>query len=183
MADGMISKDQVLDAFAAIGRVVGGYDEIEIVLVGGMAARLAGWLDPLQTTDDCDVMVYVPERFMGYIEQEAYNVGRERGLPRDWLNSRSRMFEWVLPSDWPARKCIVGRFGLLIVSHVGRLDLITLKVYASRDEDRAHLIAMKVSGAELDFAERHLESLRAHPAMTAQKTQAIRDTLEILRSM
>jgi hypothetical protein len=183
MTDKEVSAREVVKAFAAMGEAIGGYEDIEIVLVGGMAARLAGWIDSLETTQDCDVMVYMPESQMGHVEQEAFNVGQKLGLPANWFNSNCRIFEWVLPPGWERRKRRVGQYGLVGVTHVGRCDVVALKVFASRDRDREPLIAMKVTAEEIDFAEHHLGALQGHAGMTAEKMGAVRETIKLLRNL
>lgn len=181
MENDSITPNEVLAAFEQLGSAIGGYDEIEIVLVGGMAGRLAGWFSETETTKDCDVMAYSPEQAFGYVESEAFKVAQSMGLPRRWLNSASHGFDWALPAGWQDRKHLIGRYGLLIVYHVSRVDLIALKVVASRDVDRSHLLTMDVTDEDLSFVEEHLDRL-ADAGRSPERIEKARNTIDILRA-
>ena len=124
-------------------------------------------------------MIYDPENAFANVELEAFKVAQETGLPRKWLNSDAHGFSWTLPKDWKSRRHELGCFGLLKMFYVDRLDFVALKVAASRDVDRAHLIGMKLSNDDLVFARKHIDRLEANGLATT-KVQAARRTIEIL---
>lgn len=181
MTDQNISPRDVLKAFEALGKAVGGYDEIEIVLVGGMAGCLGGWFPTTQTTHDCDVVYYDPEHVLGNVEMEASKIARKYGLPPTWLNCAARNYQWVLPEGWKDRVVPVAEYGLLKVSHIGRMDFIAMKVFASRDSDRNHLLSMGVTELELCSSENHLDRL-VEIGASADRIEQARNTIKILRA-
>jgi hypothetical protein len=89
----------------------------------------------------------------------AAEVGRRTGLPANWLNRDAGLYAEALPPDWETRRVNVGRFGVLQVWAIGRLDLIAMKFYSHRPQDREHLAQMKVTGAEREFVLRYLNAL------------------------
>ena len=181
MTDQNISPRDALKAFEALGKAVGGYDDIEIVLVGGMAGCLGGWFPSTQTTHDCDVVYYDPEHALGNVEMEASKIARKYGLPTTWLNSAAQNYQWVLPEGWKERIVPVGEYGLLKVSHISRSDFIAMKIFASRDADRKHLMSMDVTEQELCSAENHLDRL-VDKGASADRIEQARNTLKILRA-
>lgn len=181
MATPTLVKQEFINALKALGNAVGGYNQIEIVLVGGLAGLLGGWLPESQTTKDADVIACDPEQSMGYIESEAFKIAKDMGLPARWLNCASHGYLWAIPEGWKTRLHNLGAFGLIHVFYVDRLDLIALKVVASRDVDRAHLLAMRVTASEITRVEKHLNGLDRAGA-DAHRIQQARNTLKILHA-
>jgi len=179
MVEKYITQDAVVAAFHRLGETVGGYNEIEILIVGEVAGRLNGCLPRQETTKDCDVMVYDPENAFANVEHEAFKVAKEAGLPHKWLNSDAHGFDWALPHDWKTRRHELGCFGLLKVFYIDRVDFVALKVAASRDVDRSHLTKMKLNKKDLQFAKQHIDRLEAN-GLASVKVQAARRTIEIL---
>jgi len=159
MAASILIDRQLIQALTVLGDRVGGYDEIEMLIVGGTAGKLAGLLPPSRTTTDCDIMVYDPESSFGAVEMEAFQIAGKLGLAKNWLNSAARGFDIYLPSGWEKRRKLLGRFGLLRVYYAGRFDLIALKVLAGRAVDQNDLLTMRVTGAEIAQVRSHLAVL------------------------
>jgi hypothetical protein len=108
-----------------------------------------------------DALKVIPPGQWDRLQDAAAEVGREMGLPADWLNRDAGLFAEALPSDWEIRRVDVGRFGALQVWAIGRLDLIAMKFYSHRYQDREHLAIMHVTKEELEFVLQYLDSLTA----------------------
>jgi hypothetical protein len=174
-----LTPEQLTKALKALGQRVGGYDEIEMLIVGGMAGKLAGVLPPNRQTIDCDIMVYDPETAFGAVEQEAFSIAKEMGLPTKWLNSAAHGYLIYLPSGWEKRRKMLGRFGLLKVYYVDRFDLIALKVLAGRAVDQQDLLTMRVLPQEVAQVRKHLTTLKGR-GVSNQTIQAARELLDAL---
>lgn len=66
----------------------------------------------------------------------------------------------VLPVGWQKRRIHIGDFGGLKVWSVGRVDLLAMKVYAGRTQDRADVIDMGPTAEELGVVRKYLDQLR-----------------------
>ncbi len=117
---------------------------VELTLVGGSAGMLTGQLPVERTTIDFDVIRTEPEQGMIWLRPLAAELAREWGLPEDWFSDQVAALD-VLPSGWRKRRVLAGQFGNLCVWCVGRLDLLSMKAYAGRMQDRADLRDMKPS--------------------------------------
>jgi hypothetical protein len=178
-----LTKEQLKEALAVLGEKVGGYDEVELLIVGGMAGMLAGVLPADRTTMDCDVMVYDPETAFGAVEQEAFNVAKELKLPKKWLNSAAQGYALYLPSGWEKRRKLLGQYGLLKVYYVDRFDLIALKVLAGRAVDQLDLLAMEITAQEIAQVRKHLATLPKRGVLEATigAAKELLDALEAKR--
>lgn len=136
---------------------------VHLVLIGASAGMLAGWLRTPRLTADCDVVLIEPEEAWSKVSAAAEQAGKESGFPKEWLSRRAEMFAWSLPLGWRDRCIVVGRFGQLTVSCLGRVDLIAAKVMGApqRPHDLQDLRDMAPSAAELHEVESHLDRLKA----------------------
>ena len=73
--------------------------DIQILLVGGVAAMLTGQLSAERVTQDCDIMDYTPKKAQKAILDAANKVAKARGLPQNWLNSQAMQLN-VLPDGF-----------------------------------------------------------------------------------
>jgi hypothetical protein len=153
----VLSRQLLLDLFAELGRDLG--DNVDLTVVGGSAGMLTEQLPPARTTIDCDVIRTEPPELFAALRDAAANLARARGLPEDWLSDQVGQLD-VLPSGWRRRRIEVGAFGRLHVWCVGRLDLLAMKVYAGRMQDRGDVLDMKPTAEEIAFIRRYLDQLR-----------------------
>lgn len=156
--DGRVIKT----ALAALGKRFSTSAPIELLVIGGAAGLLSGELSGSTTTGDVDVLLILPPIEWDRMQDAAAKVGDEMGLPANWLNREAGLYAQSLPADWRARRFDVGRFGTLQVWAVGRRDLIAMKFYSHRPQDREHLIQMNVTQEELRFVDRYLDDLAGH---------------------
>lgn len=150
---------EIKTALAAVGAELGVGKVIELLIVGGAAGLLNGELTGAYTTSDVDAMNVFPPNAWDQLQDAAAVVGLAMGLPANWLNSDARLFAASLPNDWKDRRIDGGLFGRLQVWIVGRLDLIAMKFYSHRPQDREHLLHMKVTASEREFVRQYLDIL------------------------
>lgn len=178
-----MSKDmntQTLEtALRRLGKKLDPAREVEILLVGGAAGMMTGVLSPNRVTTDCDVMAYLPDDEMAAVESAAEEVAGELELASDWLNSNVQIRRDALPDGWEARKQWVGRYGPMNVCAASRIDLISMKVLAGRDQDIEDLDAMKVRTDDLDFVRAYLNKL----AEKGTKPEQIEEARLLLESL
>lgn len=141
-------------------------DSAAIVVVGGSAMSMMGWVD--RTTQDVDVIARareaggrrvllppepLPDALLGAVER----VARDYGLRSDWMNTAAGM-QWLtgLPPrfdegiEWR-------RFGALDVGFAGRSSLVALKLFAAVDQgsESVHfqdLLGLEPTDVELEDA-------------------------------
>lgn len=126
--------------------------ESEIVVVGGAAGVLCEWT--ARATSDIDVIFAEPK--LSALTRELAQIAEEHGLPDRWLNDGARAFINVLPPDFRDRLVLIGEFGGLRVSSVGRVDFILLKVFAMRAVDIQDVESLQPTAAEIDFVRTQL---------------------------
>jgi hypothetical protein len=146
-----------------------------IVVVGGTALNLLGFVH--RVTHDVDVIalatphpaglptdVRPPVSLPPELRDAIATVGRDLGLPADWLNTTvAGQWQTGLPDGFVTR--ITWRqFGGLWVGLAGPLDLIHLKLYAAADDigtTSRHfqdLVALHPSDAELEAAQQWIRT-------------------------
>jgi len=145
--------------------------DVEILLVGGAAAMLTGQLRPERVTQDCDVMRFSPEQVQQALFDAANKVARSRGLPSGWLSSKVMQLN-ILPDGWESRREFIGKYGQVSIYAAGRIDLLCMKFYANRAQDRADIDNMKPTSDELNFVRRYLNMLRV-PSRCANLDQVV----------
>lgn len=116
-----------------------------IVVVGGSALAMMGWID--RTTDDVDVIARAagpgsgegrsllpPEPLPEPLLEAVDRVARDYGLRSDWMNTAAGM-QWLtgLPHGF-AEELEWRRYGSLDVGFAGRASLIALKLFAAVDQ-------------------------------------------------
>ncbi|HEX8672925.1 MAG TPA: DUF6036 family nucleotidyltransferase [Longimicrobium sp.] len=115
----------------------------EIVLAGGAALILAGYIDR------GDVIHSDPK--LSDLEDVLAIVAEERDLPGAWLNDGVKAWADVLPPDFLDRLEEVGVFTNLCVRWLGRLDLLVMKCFALRAQDLDDISAMAPVEEEIAF--------------------------------
>ena len=96
-------------------------------------------------------------------------VANELKLPKDWLNPYYVTFTHVLPRDYNTRLVSVFQFSRLAVEALSKEDLLIMKCVAGRIKDQPHAKALIQSGANIQFVEKHIESLRIKGIPGAEK--------------
>lgn len=176
-----LGKQALLDLLAALGRQAHLSSDVELTVVGGSAGILTGQLSSTRTTIDCDIIRVDPANSFAPLQAAAAQLAAQRGLPEDWLSDRVTQLD-VLPAGWARRRVSIGSFGQLTIWCVGRLDLLAMKVYAGRMQDRADVLDMAPTSQEIAFCRRYLDQLRipSRQANLDQIQSAIRflDALE-----
>ena len=157
---GELNRQLLRDLFAELGRDLG--DNVDFTVVGGSAGMLTEQLSPARTTIDCDVIRTEPPELFAALRGAATKLARDRGLPEDWLSDQVAQLD-VLPSGWRGRRVDTGTFGRLHVWCVGRLDLLAMKVYAGRMQDRGDVLDMKPT-AERSHSSVDISTNYAFPA-------------------
>lgn len=133
--------------------------DIEILLVGGVAAMLTGQLPAERVTQDCDIISLSPKRAQEAVLNSAREVSRIKGLPENWLNCQAMQMN-VLPDGWLSRRDHICKFGQLSIYAASRLDLLCMKFYANRPQDREDIMEMKPTLEETSFVRKYLDMLK-----------------------
>lgn len=147
-------------------------ETIEVLLIGGAAGMLTGQLSANRITQDCDVMNVRPIEAQKAVLDAAGQVAKTEGLPDNWLSTQAMDSLNVLPDGWQSRRIFVACFGKLSVYAVSRLDLLVMKFYANRPQDRQDIIEMKPSPMEIDYIRKYLDMLRV-PSRQADLDQVV----------
>jgi predicted nucleotidyltransferase len=163
-----LSTAKMLAAFDLLGKQLSGSHQMTILIIGGAAGLLTGQLNNRTTTEDIDVIAYIPPESARLIEDDMIrSIGRQLDLNPGWFeDSQVRLKASFLPLDWQARAKQVGLFGVLRVLAIGRQDLIAMKIAAARPKDRQDVLSMDPSREELDWVEAYLQRLAGHEDIT-----------------
>lgn len=124
----------------------------DAVVIGGAALVLLGVVQ--RTTDDCDVL---DPQIPAPVLAAANAFAAERGIARDWLNSKSHDFVSVpgcLPEGWRGRLRPAFQGKALSFQTLGRLDLLCTKLVAlvDRGTDYQDCVALAPTAEELRAA-------------------------------
>lgn len=164
-----LNSKEILKALQRTGELLEWDSKIEILLIGGAAGAITGLLSENRVTQDCDVMQYIPDEARQAVLDVAGVVAKELGLAENWLNSQAMQMD-ILPDGWHIRKVHIGTFGLLDIYAVGRIDLLCMKFFANRPQDREDIFEMKPSKNELKTVRKYLNMLRV-PSRNANLDQ------------
>lgn len=129
----------------------------EVVVIGGAAAILRGWL--ARATVDIDVAASTPP--LAAFRRRIAEIAEPRGLPEGWLNDGAKAFARVLPPGYSERLEPVGIFGGLTVRTISRRDLVLMKLFAMRAEDVQDLRELAPTREELEFVRGELPRIAA----------------------
>ena len=152
-------KEYIVELLKETCRLIDWPDQIELLLVGGAAAMLGDLLPPSRVTQDCDVMNYAPLEAQNAVLNAARQVAHGRGLPENWLNFQAMSLN-VLPDGWKSRRVYIGTFGRVSIYAAGRIDLLCMKFYANRPQDREDIVAIKPTMDELEYIRKYLDMLK-----------------------
>ena len=144
---------------------------IEILLIGGAAGMLSGQLSAHRVTQDCDVVNFRPEESQKAVLDAALQFAHKKGLPETWLSTQAMDLN-ILPDGWYSRRVHIASFDKLSIYAVSRLDLLAMKFYANRPQDRQDIIEMKPSSEEIDYIRKYLNMLRV-PSRQADLDQVV----------
>jgi len=163
----MIGPEDIKEILSALDRqiVVHGGASINLVVCGGTALAALGFVS--RTTKDVDVLAQAEEteagikvlkidEFPRWLEEAARTVGRDFGLPENWLNlGPASQLESGLPDGFEKR-LVKKRYGkYLTVYFAGRTDQIFFKLYAAVDRNDYHvqdLFALKPTEKDMEGA-------------------------------
>lgn len=132
---------------------------------------VTGLLPSQRVTQDCDVIQVQPEEALDALLNAARTVALDKGLPEEWFNAQAMQLN-VLPDGWHSRRIFVGRYGQLSIYAVSRLDLLAMKFYANRPQDREDILYMKPTPDEIVFIRKYLNMLRV-PSRQADLDQVV----------
>jgi hypothetical protein len=158
-------------ALEATGRHLDWNGEVEILVVGGAAGMVTGLFPPERMTADCDVVRVVPKDASAAMGKAATAAAKELNLSADWLSEQVQQLD-VLPDGWRRRRKQVGKFGNLVVYAAGRRDLLAMKVYANRPQDRADILSMGLKPDDIAFVRQYLTMMKV-PSRQANLDQVV----------
>lgn len=140
-----MERSELIQALERLGTLCA--SRTEIVLAGGAALILAGYID--RGTEDGDVIHSDPR--LADLEDVIAIVAEERDLPGTWLNDGVKAWADVLPPDFLDRLEEVGVFSNLCVRRLGRLDRLVMKFFALRAQDLEDIAALAPTEEEIAF--------------------------------
>ncbi len=145
----------MIQAFQRLDEVV---TQSTRVIVGGGAAMLAAYQIPI-STEDVDGVPDKGSMELAAFKKEVRLVGRELGIPQDWLNDYFSTFLFVLPSDYGTRLVPLYQGKHLEVCALSKEELILMKLFAGREKDIPHARALIRKGADLRIVEKRIQEL------------------------
>ena len=155
-----LNSNEILDALNATAEHMRWDGKpVDILLIGGAGAMLTGLLRSERVTQDCDVIDYQPEDGQQAVLASAAKFAAERGLPEKWLNSKAMPMD-ILPDGWRSRRILIKKFDKLWIYGAGRVDMLVMKFYANRPQDREDIFDMAPTSHELMAVRRYLDMMR-----------------------
>lgn len=153
----LLTKKMFLEALGALDQELAGAAQKIKLIVGGGGAMILAHSFPLSTTDlDAVPIAISPSE----IDAAVKAVAKKLNLPPDWLNPYFSTFTHTLPADYGSRLITVFDGKNISAQALGREDLLIMKCFAGRTKDIAHARALVKAGADVEFAEKHIETLR-----------------------
>lgn len=123
----------------------------EGVVIGGSALGLMGVIQ--RPTRDFDILVPELPRAIGLAARDFAESQRQAGvdLQNDWLNNGPIQLGEVLPAGWRERVQRIFEGQALVLSTLGRLDLLKSKLFAlcDRGTDLPDCVALASTAEEL----------------------------------
>ncbi len=133
--------------------------QLKLLIGGGSALTLAHGI-PLQTAD-IDGVPFKSSIDLALLDKLVKETGKELKISPDWLNPYFGTFLMSLPSDYGDRLIIVYKGKSLEAYGLGLNDLLIMKCFAGREKDIPHAKVLIKKGANIDFAQNHIENLIA----------------------
>jgi hypothetical protein len=150
---------------------------LEAVLIGGSALALLGVI--ARQTRDFDILAPVLPPEIAGAAREFARAQRRLGidLMDDWLNNGPMQVGDALPKAWQLRTRPVFAGRALVLSTLGRADLLKTKLFAlcDRGTDLPDCVALAPTVAELDEAMPWLAEQDANPEWPAHVKATIDD--------
>ena len=183
------------EVFLALGEhLAAAGQEAAIVVVGGSALSIRGWID--RVTKDVDVIAQAiekdgertlisPHPLPEHLVEAVRRVARDYGMPEDWLNSVvGAQWRFGLPQGF-ADEVQWRRFQALEVGFAGRRSIIALKLFATVDQGPSSvhcqdLVQLRPSEAELQTASQWVlgqDAGEQFPASLEEAIQYVRDAI------
>jgi hypothetical protein len=150
---------------------------LEAIVIGGSALSLLGIVS--RETRDFDIIA--PELPSDIVEAARVFARQQRrmgiDLVDDWLNNGPMQIGDVLPSGWRVRVKLAFGGHALVLSTLGRADLLKTKLFAlcDRGTDLTDCIAMAPTAAELAEALAWVSFQDANPDWPAHVTATLED--------
>jgi len=138
------------------------------LLIGGGGAFALAYQVPIQTAD-IDGVLFQSKIEMSELDPLVKETGRELRISPDWLNPYFGTFLHCLPSDYAVRLQRVYQGTSLEVYALGLSDLLIMKCFAGREKDMPHAKILIRKGADVGFAQSHIETLVDKKIPGAQK--------------
>jgi hypothetical protein len=135
------------------------------LLVGGGGAFALAYHIPIQTAD-IDGVLFQSRIEMSELDSLVKHVGRALNIS---LNPYFGTFLHSLPSDYRARLKVVFQGKALTVYALGLTDLLIMKCFAGREKDLPHAKVLIRKGADVGFAQTHIEKLIVKKIPSASK--------------
>ncbi len=160
-----MKKEDMLQAFEILDKKLG---QTVRLIVGGGAALNVGHGIPI-VTQDVDA---VPDRSsmeLADFKKEVRAVGRELGIPQDWLNDYYGTFLFVLPNDYEKRLVPLFRGEHLHVMALGKEDLLLMKCFAGREKDVPHAKTLVRRHTDVKLVDRRIDELKAKKIPGAER--------------
>ena len=155
-----LKSNDILDALNATAEhMEWNGDPVEILLIGGAGAMLTGMLRSERVTQDCDVIDYQPQDGQQAVLAAAAKVAAKKGLPEKWLNSKAMGLD-ILSDGWHSRRILIKKFDALWIYGASRVDMLVMKFYANRPQDREDIFDMAPTPDELAKVRRYLDMMR-----------------------
>ena len=155
-----LKSNDILDALNATAEhMEWNGDPVEILLIGGAGAMLTGMLRSERVTQDCDVIDYQPQDGQQAVLAAAAKVAAKKGLPEKWLNSKAMGLD-ILSDGWHSRRILIKKFDTLWIYGASRVDMLVMKFYANRPQDREDIFDMAPTPDELAKVRRYLDMMR-----------------------
>lgn len=122
----------------------------EAVVIGAAALVVMDIISRETIDVDC-LEPEIPEEILK-AAAEFRNIHPEHKLPEKWINNGPHSLLRDLSKDWRTRIRIIFKGKALVLSTLGRADLLKTKLFAycDRDDDLMDCLAMKPTSAELD---------------------------------
>lgn len=166
-----LGSEEILDALKETALGIEWDGDVEVLLVGGAGAMLTGQLRPERLTQDCDVMHFSPEKAQQALFDAANNVAQSKGLPDGWLSVKVMQLN-ILPDGWRSRREFIRKYGQVSIYAAGRVDLLCMKFYANRAQDRQDILDISPTSNELHFVRKYLNTLKV-PSRGANLDQVV----------